>query len=333
LISMRHKQFLLGLPFLLFIILSACTPVEVDVPNEEVTVKLKWLHQAQFAGMYVAVEKGFYEEQNLTMNLLPFTFEEPTIDAVIQGQADFGVKSASEIILAREEGEPVKAIAVIFKYSPLCLYSLKESGISKPQDILGKTVGLKPGQITIAYQVMMNKLEIDRSQITETLVGYSVEELINGTVDVATGFSINEPHQVIEAGYEVNIMLFEDYGVQVYDDVLFAAEDTIINNPDLVERFLRATLKGWQYAIENEEEAIDFVLKYAPESNRGHEAYMLSQSVPLIHTGSSQIGWMESERWAYTSNVLLEAGVIDGELDISDAYAMQFLEEIYSKSD
>jgi len=330
---MRHKQFLLGLPFLLFIILSACTPVEVDVPNEEVTVKLKWLHQAQFAGMYVAVEKGFYEEQNLTVNLLPFTFEEPTIDAVIQGQADFGVKSASEIILAREEGEPVKAIAVIFKYSPLCLYSLKESGISKPQDILGKTVGLKPGQITIAYQVMMNKLEIDRSQITETLVGYSVEELINGTVDVATGFSINEPHQVIEAGYEVNIMLFEDYGVQVYDDVLFAAEDTIINNPDLVERFLRATLKGWQYAIENEEEAIDFVLKYAPESNRGHEAYMLSQSVPLIHTGSSQIGWMESERWAYTSNVLLEAGVIDGELDISDAYAMQFLEEIYSKSD
>jgi NitT/TauT family transport system substrate-binding protein len=320
---------------LIFIVtlLTACQLKEVEIPNDEVTVKLKWVHQAQFAGMYVAVDKGFYEEQNLTVNLLPFTFEEPTMDAVIQGQADFGVKSASEIISAREEGAPVKAIAVIYKYSPLCLYSLKESGISKPQDFVGRTVGLKPGQITIAYQVMLNKLGIDRSQITEIEIGYGVEELIDGTVDVSSGFSINEPHQVIEAGHEVNIMLFEDYGVQVYDDVLFATEDTIINNPDLVERFLRATLKGWQYAIENEEVAVDIVLKYTTDRTRSHEAYMLNQSVPLIHTGNSRIGWMERERWVFTGNVLLEAGLIEEGFNFDEAYTMQFLEEIYGESD
>jgi len=247
------------------------------------------------------------------------------MDAVVEGKAAFGVKSASEIIQARAEGLPVRAFAVIYQDSPLSCYSLKESGITKPQDFVGKTVGLKPGQITLAYLVMLNKLGIDRSAITEVEIGYGVDELINGTTDVSTGFSINEPHQAIEAGYDVNIMLFADYGVKVYDDVLFATEETIDNNPELVGRFLRATLEGWRYAIENEEDAVDIVLKYATDRSRSHETYMLRQSIPLIHTGGSPIGWMERERWSYTHDVLLEAGAIEKEVDIDEAFTMQFL--------
>ena len=314
-------------------LLAACQPQEVDKPPDEVTVKLKWVHQAQFAGMYVAAEKGFYEDQNLKVNLVPFSFEEPTMDAVVEGKAVFGVKSASEIIQARAKGLPVKAFAVIYKDSPLCCYSLKESGITEPQDFVGKTVGLKPGQITIAYQVMLDKLGIDRSQITEVQLGYGADDLINGTTDVSTGFSINEPHQAIEAGYDVNIILFADYGVKVYDDVLFATEDTINNNPELVERFLRATLEGWQYAIQNEEEAVDMVLKYATDRTRSHEAYMLRQSIPLIHIGGSSIGWMERERWGHTHDILLGAGAIDKEVDIDEAFTMQFLKEIYGETE
>lgn len=117
----------------------------------------------------------------------------------------FLVKSASEIIQARAKGLPVRAFAVIYH-----CYALRESGIKRPQDFVGKTVGLKPGQITLAFAVMLKKLGIDRSAITKVEIGYGVDELISGTTDVSTGFSINEPHQVIEAGYEVNIMLFAD---------------------------------------------------------------------------------------------------------------------------
>ena len=183
------------------------------------------------------------------------------MDAVLEEQATFGVKSASEILEARAEGLPVSAFAVVYQHSPLCCYSPEKSGITKPQDFVGKTVGLKPGQITIAYLVMLSKLGIDRSQISEVQLGYGADDLIAGTTDVSTGFSINEPHQTIEAGHDVNIMLFADYGLDVYDDVLFATEDTIENEPALVGGFLRATLHGWQYAIENEEEAVEFVLK------------------------------------------------------------------------
>jgi NitT/TauT family transport system substrate-binding protein len=318
---------------LLVVLFAACRPQEIKKPPDEVTVQLKWVHQAQFAGMYAAVEKGFYQAQNLKVNLVPFSYEEPTMEAVVEGEATFGVKSASEIIQARAEGLPVKAFAVIYQDSPLCCYALKESGITKPQDFVGKTVGLKPGQITIAYQVMMDKLGIDRSTITEVQIGYGVEELISGTTDVSTGFSINEPYQAIEAGYDVNIMLFADYGVKVYDDVLFATEDTINNNPELMGRFLRATLEGWQYAIENEEEAVDIVLKYATDRTRSHEAYMLQQSIPLIHTGGSPIGWMERERWMHTHDVLLEAGAIEKAIDIDGAFTMRFLSEIYGQAE
>ena len=309
--------------------LSACRPLE---SLDEVTVRLKWVHQAQFAGFYVAAEKGFYRAQNLEVKLLPFSFEEPTMEAVVEGKADFGVKSASEIIQARAEGLPVKAFAVIYQDSPLCCYSLKESGITKPQDFVGKTIGLKPGQITLAYLVMLEKLGLDRSAMTEVQIGYGVDELISGVTDVSTGFSINEPHQAIEAGHEVNIILFADYGVKVYDDVLFATEETIANNPERVSRFLRATLEGWRYAVEHQEEAVDIVLKYATDTTKSHEGYMLRQSIPLIHTGDSPIGWMTRDRWNHTHGILLQAGAIAQQVDVDEAYTMQFLQEIYGQT-
>ena len=111
-------------------------------PIQEVNLKLKWVHQAQFAGHYVAIEKGFYREEGLNVNATPFTFEDPTIDAVVTKKADFGITGADELVLSRAKGMPIKAIAVIYKTNPVVAYALKESGIVKPQDFIGKTVGL-----------------------------------------------------------------------------------------------------------------------------------------------------------------------------------------------
>jgi NitT/TauT family transport system substrate-binding protein len=111
------------LAVLLFVIvyLTACGPEEVKPPPDQVTVQLKWVHQAQFAGFYVAQEKGYYADQNLKVNLIPFSFEEPTMEAVVTGKADFGIKSASEIIQAKAEGLPVQAFAVIYQDSPFVI--------------------------------------------------------------------------------------------------------------------------------------------------------------------------------------------------------------------
>lgn len=323
----RKGMCLLALSLLLMSIgIAGCNAPE----PEKITLKLKWLHQAQFAGNYLAQEKGFYAEEGLDVNMEEFSFDNPTIDAVAGGSADFGITGADELLLARAKGIPIRAFAVIYRINPVCAYSLKESGIEKPQDFIGKKVGLERGtNVDLLYYAMMSRMGIDRSRIKELTIGYDAAELLNGSTDVSTGYIINEPHQAIEAGYEVNTILMADYGANIYADVLFATEDTLENNPDIVEKFLRATIRGWEYAIENEEEAVDIDLKYAKGRTRSHEAYMLRQSAPLIHTGDLRIGEMEKEEWEKTMAVLKEQGMLKEEIDLESAYTTEFISRVY----
>lgn len=299
---------------------------------QNVNLKLKWLHQAQFAGNYVAIEKGFYKKEGLDVTPIPFSFESPAIDSVVDGESLFGITGADEIILARAKGLPVKAIAVIYKINPVVAFSLKSSGITKPQDFIGKKVGIEKGlNVEYLYATMMSKLNLDRSKIKEVAVGYDASELIRGEVDVSTGYIINEPNKVREAGFEVNTILMADYGANVYADVLFVRDDTVQNNPKLVEKFLKATLDGWQYAIENENEAIDITLKYATTSTRIHETQMLKSSIPLIYTGNSLLGWMDDDKWYEIQEILLQQKILNNPININGAFTTQFLKNIYNK--
>ncbi len=314
-------------------LIFGCTETQSDNKDKkEITVKLKYFHQAQFAGNYVANEKGFYADEGLIVNLVPFSAEESGIDAVLNGNAVFGITGAIDLLVARAQGLSIKSFAVIYKTSPICAYSLKKSGIIRPQDFIGKTVGLEKAiDIEITYSVMMEKLGIDRNQVEEVRIGFDATDLLAGVVDVATGYIINEPQQAIEAGQEINSFLMAEYGVNMYADVLFTTEDTITNHSELVERFLRATLKGWQYAIENEVEAVDLILKYATERTKKSEAYMLRASIPLIHKGNSPIGWMENAEWEKIQNILVEYKILEKKIDMDKVRTMHFLEKIYNE--
>ena len=326
---MKSKYFAIALVVAL-LVLSGCKPAVEQKPLENAVLKLKWLHQAQFAGNYVAKEKGFYAEEGINVSIEEFSFGNPTIGAVARGDADFGITGADELLLARAKGIPIKAIAVIYRINPVCAYSLKKSGIAKPADFIGKKVGLERGtNVDLLYYAMMAKLGIDRSKIREIAIGYDASELLNGSTDVSTGYIINEPHQAIEAGYEVNTILMADYGAGIYADVIFATEDMLESKPMLVEGFLRATLKGWQYAIENEEEAVGIVMGYAKDRARSHEAYMLGQSVPLIHTGELRIGEMEKSGWEQTKRVMVEQGMLKESIDLESAYTVDFTRRAY----
>ncbi|RMD59351.1 ABC transporter substrate-binding protein [Candidatus Parcubacteria bacterium] len=303
-----------------------------------VVLQLKWLHQAQFAGNYIAKEKGFYAQEGLDVKIIPFSFESPTIEAVASGKADFGITGADELMLARAKGLPLKAIAVIYKINPVCAYALKASGITRPQDFVGKTVGIERAvdgsdiNVGILYKAMMHKLGIDRSQIKEVTIGYDASELIGGKVDVATGYFINEPHLAQEAGYEVNTILMADYGVNMYADVIFTRDELLENNFTLVVKFLRATLRGWQYAVSHQQEAVKAVLRYALNRSASHQAYMLSASVPLIFTGEDPLGWMQKSEWRRIKEILTEQGILTQEISSQDVYTLEALREVYKDS-
>jgi len=303
---------------------------KISAPLEQIKMKLKWVHQVQFAGNYVAIEKGYYADEGLSVAVEPFTYEESSIDSVISGKSDFGVAGAEELLVARAAGKQVKAFAVIYKKNPVAAYALKSSGITKPTDFIGKTVGIERGKnVEYLYAAMMGKLKIDRSKIKEVSVGYDASELLSGKVDVSSGYIINEPQLVVEAGKEVNTILMGDYGVNMYADVLFTTDETIKNKPELVGKVLRATFKGWQYAFEHESEAVEMTMKYAKDSTKVHQAHMLASSIPLINTGTAKLGWMDLVEWNQAQNILFEQKIMSKKIDTADVFTMKFLEEVY----
>ena len=139
--------------------------------GESATIRLKWFHQAQFAGFYVAKEKGYYQSAGLDIDIQPGGPDFPAIQMVSGGNEQFGVTGADQILLARSKGVPVVALAVIFRRNPFVLFSLAKSGIKAPADFVGKNVGVKiGGNEELIYQAVLAKAGVDRTKLTETPV-------------------------------------------------------------------------------------------------------------------------------------------------------------------
>jgi NitT/TauT family transport system substrate-binding protein len=308
--------------------LAACTPR--PTPTQALTpifVQLKWLHQAQFAGMYAADQNGYYAEEGLKVN---FIEGGPSVDlekAVLDGTAQFGVDGADSIIAARANGKPLRAIGVVYRRNPLVFMALASSGITRPQDFVGKSIQTDTGLITL--HAMMVKAGISPDQYHEVNVGTDLAPFYSGQVQVWNAYVINEVLTAQMAGYKVNIIYPDDYGIHFYADTLYTTDQTISTNPDLVLRFLRATLKGWTYAVENPGKAGSLVLKYNPQADSALEVEKMIASLPLVNTGEDHIGWMKPEIWAGMEQILREQGVITQPLDVTTTYTTQFLQEIY----
>lgn len=309
------------------------TEEEYSGPIEDITVQLKWMHQAQFAGNYVAEQKGFYKDLGLNVELESFDYTNNPISEVLDERADFGIIGAGELIKARVEGKPIKALAVIYQDNPVTAYTLASSGIDSPDDFIGKRVGIQTG-INVEYQIqaMLNAVGVDyNTDITVKKIGFGINKIIDEEIDVGFGYMINEPIQVEEEGYEINIIHPAEYGINVYGDVLFTTEEMIKNRPDLVYRFVKATLKGWDYALENQSEAVNFTLLYEDPNNDAlnfkHQKAMLEKSAPLIQPSKSvKVGQMNFVRWKASYDLMQRYDLLNKDINIQDAYTTEFLE-------
>jgi len=291
---------------------------------EQITVQLKFFHQAQFAGIYTADQEGFYKEQGIQATIMPFSGSIEPIEALKNGQAQFAVLGASEVIKARSQNIPIKAIAVIYKINPVVAYTFKSSGITKPQQFIGKKIGIENTEdIQMIYGIAMDKINMNRNNIKEISIGFEGKELIDGTVDVATGYSMNEPYQAMKTGKDVQIFLMADYGAKLYADVIVTTDTLIQKNPTLVKRFITATIKGWEFAIENPEKAVEEILLYATNRDKESQQFMLEKSIPFIRTGDISIGIMTEEEW----QKLIEA--MHSTVSPSAVYTNDFISSIH----
>jgi len=310
-------------------VLAACGPQEVEKPPDEVSVQLKWVHQAQFAGFYVAQERGYYADENIEVSFIEGGPGIEPVEQVVIGQADFGVGAPEAILMRGSQGEPLVAIATIYRRNPLAFVALADSGIGRPADFLGRIAAIASSDGELQFAAMMRRLGLDINQVRIVPYSYDYSPFCSGEVDITIGSATGGLIRLRQQGYQVNLIWPSDYGVHLYADTLMTTDQLIAENPDLVTRFLRATLRGWREAIEDPETAATITLKYAKEADAELQTQMMEASLPLIHTGKDHIGWMRAEVWQGMHDILLEQGILEGTLDVGDVYTMEFLESIY----
>jgi NitT/TauT family transport system substrate-binding protein len=310
---------------------SGCTGVKT--PPDEVILQLKWVHQAQFAGYYVAQSKEYYAQENIKVTFFEGGQNIDVTGNLINGKADFAVLSPEELLTHRSQGYNLKAIATIYRRSAVVFLSMAGSDIKRPRDFPGKTIAaLGSGGATefrIQLLAMLKKLHLEPESMKIVSYDPTYITFINGEVDVTPTYSTGGLIRLRDEGFDLNLIWPDDYGVHFYSDTLVTTGELIDENPDLVKRFLRASLKGWEDAIENYMAAITITLKYAEVADRGIQTSMMEAMLPLIHTGEDHIGWMKPEIWQEMYSFLMEQSLLQKPFDINQAYTMRFLQEIY----
>jgi NitT/TauT family transport system substrate-binding protein len=319
---------------LLVIAVVACESQQAKRAPDEVTLQLKWLHQAQFAGFYMAQEKGHYVEENIQVKFLEGGQNIDIAQRVVSGQADFGVLTPEFIFPARGQGVPLKAIAAIYRRSAVVFVALADSGIVRPSDFMGKTVATRDPagsqkDFELQFHAMMKRLGLAVSKVKIVPFDPAYTGFYNGKVEVTPCYSTGGLIKMRQKGLKLNLIWPSDYGIHFYSDTLVTTDRLISEKPDLVTRFLRATLRGWQDAIEDYRQAVTVSLKYAQIKDSEFQTGMMEAMLPLVHTGEDQIGWMKAEIWQGMYQILLEQRLLTGPFDIDQAYTLRFLNEIY----
>ncbi len=238
--------------------------------GDNMTLQLKWVTQAQFAGYYVAQAKGFYEEEGLNVTILPGGPDVAPTQVIAGGGADVVIDWMPSALAAREKGLALVNIAQPFKSSGMMLTCLKESGVASPADFKGKTLGVWFGGNEYPFLNWMNKLGLKTDGSPEGVTvlkqGFNVDPLLQKQAACISTMTYNEYWQVIDAGVKPEDLVtfkYEDEGVATLEDGLYVMEDKLKDPAfeDKMVRFVRASMKGWKYAEANSDEAAMIVLE------------------------------------------------------------------------
>ena len=312
-----------------FAITSSATTIAQNFEPDltEVTLRLKWIHQAQFAGFYAAQELGLYKKAGLKVNILPGGVDFPSVQMIASGNEEFGITGADQILIAREKGIKVQALGAIYRTSPFALFTLEDSNIKTLEDLKGKLTGVKlGGNEELTYRAMLHAAGIEKGEIREMPVKYDLSPLLEGVVQAWPGYVINEVISAKEQGYNVNVITPKQYGINFYADTLFAKSEYIKSNPEIVKAFVHASFDGWKYAIQHPEQAAEFGLKYSSKLNLDHEIAMMKASIPLLNPNIKPLGKMDEIEWEKLQKQLLDINFLDNKIDATSVFTNDFIE-------
>jgi len=288
---------------------------------DKISIQLQWLDQFQFAGYYIAKEKGFYEDTGLDVEIKSFDMNMSVLDEVTSNRATYGV-GRSSLIIDRSHGAKIKLMAAIYQVSPLILMTTKESNISKLSDVKGKRMMSTLNSVMSApIKAMMSKSGISRDDIVEQIGSLDIKNLINKKTDLMIAYISNEPFLLNERGIKYKIFDPKDFDFDFYDDILFTSEKEIKEHPQRAVDFRAASIEGWKYAFEHIDETVDIILsKYNPQNKSRealiYEANKLKELAYYKLNNKDKIGYIDLHKIRRIYDVYNIMGLVDSPINI-----------------
>ena len=285
-----------------------------------------YVPDVQFAQFYVAQAKGYYAEEGLDVTFVHGSIQDKIVQTA-QGQLTFVNASGDEVLLARSSSIPIKAVFQTEQQSPIAIFAKESSGIAKPEDLRGKTIGV-PGLYGATYYGLLgvlNNAGLSEGDVQITEIGFTQATAVReDQVQAAVGYANNEPLLLEREGIPVNVLRVSEYFSLAGNNIV-AGERTIADDPELVQRFVRATARGLQDTIANPDEAFELALAFVPElsvEQQPRELQKLKETVALWQPkdATNGLGYADLQQWQTTYQVLRDSGVIEQDLDVSEAF-------------
>ncbi len=313
---------------ILFAVIIFAIPAQLysaDTTFTQIKLQLNWIHQFQFAGYYAAIEKGYYKDVGLEVELIEANSTELPGDAVINGKADFGT-GTSDVVLMRGNGKPVVVLATIFQHSAQILLATEVSGIRYVHNLSGKRLIIEPHAADIiAY---MSDEGISLNNIEKLPPSFDVNMIIENKADAMTAYVTDEPFVLKKQNIAYNILSPISGCIDFYGDILITSEQLLIDNPKLAKDFRDASLKGWEYAMENSDELIELIYnKYSKRHSKEHLTFEAEGMKKLILSDVIEIGYSNPRRWQKIIDTYKRTGMLDNKLNINGLLYTDYLKK------
>jgi diguanylate cyclase (GGDEF)-like protein/PAS domain S-box-containing protein len=309
---------------------AGCSSLEAAPSVDKIRLQLKWRHQFQFAGYYAAAAQGYFREEGLEVEIMEGAPGLAPASRLLSGEAEFAVDSPA-ILIQRNDGSPLVALAAIFQHSPSVLMTLKDSEIKTPHDLRGKRIMLTPATDPECLSMLVGE-GITRESLEPVPHSWNIDDLLANRVDAMSIYLTNEPYLMQERGVAATFIKPVNYGIDFYGDCLATTEAQVQEHPERVESFLRAVRRGWLHAMANPVETASLIRsRYAPDASLDKLLFEAEAMRGLVLPDLVEIGHMNPARWRSIAETYVRMGMLPRNYSLSGFIYSELKDDIRAR--